>query len=93
MPGYEWDGKWYKDKLCTEEFDFSTETMPMGGTKVYAGKKPIYFFIKIDPNGGELQTGQSTWRWVLYGDTSTYTYDNITRDYIEFKNDGNPAYY
>ena len=93
VPGYEWDGKWYKDKLCTEEFDFSTETMPMGGTKVYAGKTPIYFFIKIDPNGGELQTGQSTWRWVQYGDDSTYTYDNITRDYIEFKNDGNPAYY
>ena len=93
VPGYEWDGKWYKDKLCTKEFDFSTETMPMGGTKVYAGKTPIWFFIKIDPNGGELQTNQATWRWVLYGDTSTYTYDNITRDYIEFKNDGNPAYY
>ena len=93
VPGYEWDGKWYKDKLCTEEFDFSTETMPMGGTKVYAGKTPIWFFIKIDPNGGELQTNQATWRWVLYGDDSTYTYDNITRDYIEYKGTGTAYYY
>ena len=93
VPGYEWDGKWYKDKLCTEEFDFSAESMPMGGTKVYAGKTPIYFFIKVDPNGGELQTNQSTWRWVQYGDTSTYTYDNITRNYIEYKGTGTAYYY
>ena len=93
VPGYAWDGKWYKDKLCTEEFDFSTETMPLGGTKVYAGKVALYYYIKIDPNGGELQTGQSTWRWVKYGDDTTYTYDNITRDYIEYKGHGDAYYY
>ncbi len=93
VPGYEWDGKWYKDKNCTEEFNFDTETMPMGGTKVYAGKTPIYFYIKIDPNGGQLQTGQSTWRWVLYGDDSTYTYDNIERNYIDYKGTGTAYYY
>ena len=93
IPGYEWDGKWYKDKLCTVEFDFDNEVMPLDGTKVYAGKSPIYFFIKIDPNGGELQTNQSTWRWVLYGDDTTYTYDNITRDYIEYKGTGTAYYY
>ncbi len=93
VAGYEWDGKWYKDKSCTVEFNFATETMPLGGTKVYAGKTPIYFFIKIDPNGGELQTGQATWRWVMYGDDSTYTYDNITRDYIEYKGSGTAYYY
>ena len=93
VAGYEWDGKWYKDRACTEEFDFATETMPMGGTKVYAGKTAMWFYIKIDPNGGELQTGQSTWRWVIYGDDTTYTYDNIERNYIEYKGTGTTYYY
>lgn len=93
VPGYEWDGKWYKDKNCTVEFNFDTEVMPLGGTKVYAGKTPLYFFIKIDPNGGVLQTGQATWRWVRYGDDTTYTYDNITRDYMEYKGSGTAYYY
>ena len=93
VAGYEWDGKWYKDKNCTVEFKFDEETMPLNGTKVYAGKKALYFYIKIDPNGGELQTGQSTWRWVTYGDSSTYTYDNIERNYIEYKGTGTEYYY
>ena len=92
VPGYEWDGKWYKDKACTVEFDFDTETMPLDGTKVYAGKKALYYYVKVDPNGGELQTGQSTWRWVTYGKTHD-TYDNITRDYIEYKGTGTAYYY
>ncbi len=67
--------------------------MPLKGTKVYAGKKMLHFYIKIDPNGGQLMTGQATWRWVTYGDKTTYTYDNIERNYIEYKGTGTPYYY
>lgn len=67
--------------------------MPLKGTKVYAGKEVQYFFIKMDPNGGQLQTGQATWRWVTYGDTSHITYKNIERNYIEYKGSGDAYYY
>jgi len=92
-PGWEWDGKWYKDRNCTVEFKFDEETMPLNGTKVYAGKTPIYFYIKIDPNGGQLQTNQATWRWVLYGQDDTYTYDNIERNFIDYKGSGDAYFY
>lgn len=81
LPGYEWDGKWYKDQTLTEEFDFNTK-VPDHDVKLYAGWRKIEYKITIDPNGGELSEGESTYFNLTYGE-KIGEYSNITRNYIE----------
>ncbi len=83
LPGYQFKG-WYKDPACTEPFDF-TETMPANNVPVYAGWEEIWYKIEVDPNGGQLSEGESTFFWETYGDT-VEQYGDITRDYVEDEN-------
>ena len=46
-------GGWYADEACTKRFDFNT-TMPAGDIMIYARWSPVRYYIKIDPNGGEI---------------------------------------
>ena len=78
---YVWDGKWYADQACTTEFDFS-QTMPNHDVAVYAGWKEVWYWVKIDPNGGELPSTEATWFWEPYGGLAE-EYHNITRGYVE----------
>lgn len=80
LPGYVWDGKWYKDQAQTQEFDFNT-TMPAHDTKVYAGWKKIKYKVNIDPNGGQLASTDETYIDLYYGDKIP-EYTTISRDYI-----------
>ncbi|MBQ2658505.1 MAG: hypothetical protein IJF87_08070 [Erysipelotrichaceae bacterium] len=80
-PGKVWDGKWYKDQACSEEFDWST-TMPNADMVVYAGWTDVYYKVDIDPNGGVLTSSESTFTWLTYGST-IQQYSDITRKYIE----------
>ncbi|WP_238386421.1 InlB B-repeat-containing protein [Streptococcus sp. S784/96/1] len=87
-PGYEWDGKWYKDQTLTQEFDWN-DKMPDHDLVVYPGFRKIKYNIVLDPNGGELSGSQDTHFTLYYGD-SIPEYDNMTRNYIE---DPNGSYY
>lgn len=80
LPGYKFKG-WFKDSACTEPFDFS-EKMPASNVPVYAGWEEIWYRVEVDPNGGQLSTGESTFFWLSYGQTIE-EYGDITRDYIE----------
>jgi len=80
-PGKQWDGKWYKDQACTEEFDWSV-TMPNANMVVYAGWEDVYYKVDIDPNGGVLTSSESTFTWLTYGRTIE-AYDDVVRDYVE----------
>ena len=42
--------------------------MPMHDIPVYAGYRKIWYWIKIDPDGGELHGTDSTWFWEPYGE-------------------------
>lgn len=42
--------------------------MPMHDIPVYAGYRKIWYWIKIDPDGGELHGTDSTWFWETYGE-------------------------
>lgn len=88
LPGYEWDGKWYKDQARTTEFDFNTK-MPDHDVKVYAGWRNIKYKVTIEPDGGALSAGESTYFNVNYGEKISEYYD-ISRDYVE---DSDGAYY
>ncbi len=88
-PGKVWDGKWYKDQACSEEFDWSI-TMPNADMVVYAGWEDVYYKVDIDPNGGTLTEGESTLFWRTYGQT-VQRYDDVVRDYAEDP-DGNYKY-
>lgn len=88
-PGKVWDGKWYKNQACTEEFDWSV-TMPNDNMVVYAGWEDVYYKVDIDPNGGTLTEGESTLFWRTYGQT-VQRYDDVVRDYAEDPN-GNYKY-
>ncbi|MBE6010084.1 MAG: hypothetical protein E7236_05470 [Lachnospiraceae bacterium] len=87
-PGKVWDGKWYKDQACTEEFDWNA-TMPNADLNVYAGWEDVWYWVKIDPNGGALTEGESTYFWETYGET-VEQYGDISRNYVE---DANGTYY
>ncbi len=83
-PGKVWDGKWYKDQACTEEFDWSV-TMPNADMVVYAGWEDVYYKVDVDPNGGVLTSSESTFTWLTYGQ-SIQRYDDVVRDYAEDPN-------
>lgn len=87
-PGKVWDGKWYADKACTVEFDWS-QTMPNADVAVYAGWQDEWYRVEIDPNGGQLSDTESTYFWVKYGST-IQQYNDVTRNYIE---DASGEYY
>lgn len=88
LPGYRWDGKWYKDQTLTQEIDWSI-TMPSHDLKVYAGWEKIRYDVTIEANGGELLDTQATYFTLDYGEKIS-EYANITRDYVE---DPNGEYY
>ena len=69
---------WYEDASLTVPFDF-TATMPDGKKFLYAKWAPIKYKVVIDPNGGEMQTGDSTWFYLDAGEKVVeYT---LTRNY------------
>lgn len=78
-PGKVWDGKWYKDRACTEEFVWS-DTMPNADVNVYAGWDDVYYRVKIDPDSTVIPDGSIQLR-VKYGETvGQYLAD---RDHVE----------
>ena len=81
---YVWDGKWYADQECTREFKFD-QTMPNHDVAVYAGWNELWYWIKIDPNGGVLSSTESTWFWEPYGGI-VEEYHNVTRGFVEDEN-------
>ena len=82
--GKVWDGKWYKDQACSEEFDWSV-SMPNSDMVVYAGWTDVYYKVDIDPNGGVLTSSESTFTWLTYG-SSIQQYNDVTRKYVEDPN-------
>ena len=58
---------WYEDASLTVKFDFSA-TMPSGTKTLYAKWSPVKYKVTIDPNGGELQVGDSTWFYLDHGE-------------------------
>ncbi|WP_307122574.1 InlB B-repeat-containing protein [Streptococcus moroccensis] len=80
MPGYEWDGKWYKDKQLTEEYNWDAK-MPAHDIKVYAGYRKAKYDITIDPNGGVLLQGQPSHLKLEYGEKIKEYFD-VKRDYV-----------
>lgn len=82
--GKEFNGKWYADKTCTTEFNWSTAKMPNGDVNVYAGWNDLEYWVKVDPNGGVINstTGGATWFWRKYGETIE-EYGSIQRNYVE----------
>ena len=85
---YKWDGKYYADKECTAEFDW-TQTMPGKDVPVYIKWNPIYYWVKVDPDGGILSDTESTWFWETKG-SIIEEYTDVVRPYVE-NSDG--AYY
>ena len=70
---------WYEDASLTVPFDFSA-TMPDGTKFLYAKWAPIKYRVIIDPNGGEMQSGDSTWFYLDAGEkVLEYT---LTRNYV-----------
>ncbi|MBR6996988.1 MAG: signal peptidase I [Ruminococcus sp.] len=80
--GYSFKG-WFYDKACQIPVDFEGMTMPSNNMKVYAGWEPKWYRIEIDPNGGVLADGQSTWFWKIYQSDEVREYSTVTRNYIE----------
>ena len=72
---------WYADPNMEVEFNFD-RTMPNHDLEVFPGFEPIYYWIKIEPNGGELSATESTWFWKRHGDTSVSEYTDAVRNYI-----------
>ena len=85
---YEWDGKYYADVECTVEFDWN-QTMPGNDVPVYIKWDPIYYWVKVDPDGGILSDTESTWFWETKG-SIIEEYTDVVRPYVE-NSDG--AYY
>lgn len=80
--GYSFKG-WFYDKDCQVPVDFDGMTMPSNNLKLYAGWEPKWYRIEIDPNGGVLGEGQSTWFWKIYHSDEVREYSTVTRNYIE----------
>ncbi|MBP8593663.1 MAG: LPXTG cell wall anchor domain-containing protein [Ruminococcus sp.] len=59
------------------------DRMPAHNIKLYAGWEPKWYRIEIDPNGGVLGDGQSTWFWKKYQSDEVHEYSTVTRNYIE----------
>ncbi len=59
------------------------DRMPANNIQLYAGWEPKWYLIEIDPNGGVLGEGQSTWFWKIYQSDEVREYSTVTRNYIE----------
>ncbi|MBQ6250462.1 MAG: InlB B-repeat-containing protein [Ruminococcus sp.] len=59
------------------------DRMPAHNIQLYAGWEPKWYRIEIDPNGGVLADGQSTWFWKIYQSDEVREYSTVTRNYIE----------
>ena len=88
IPGKEFAG-WFEDPECQTPFDFSS-TMPNHDHVVYAGWKDVYYLVKVDPNGGQLDPSESTFFWLTYGKTVS-EYGGIKREFVEV-DDGTGTY-
>ncbi len=71
---------WYADPNRESVFNFD-RTMPNHDLEVFPGFEPIYYWIKIEPNGGVLSGTESTWFWKRHGDTSVYEYTDASRGF------------
>ncbi len=80
-PELVWTGKWYADQECTTEFDWS-RTMPNHDIAVYVNWDVLWYWIKIDPDGGALRNTESTWVWKVKGDY-VEEYHNVVRKFSE----------
>ncbi len=66
-----------------DNYEILTE-MPSRNLALYAGFDRTWYWVKIDPNGGELLSGQSTYFWCNYEDSiSEYT---VKREYVRKTN-------
>ena len=64
--------------------------MPSHPLRIYAGWEEDWCLIEIDPNGGELDSDQSTFFWEKYNGDPIEEYTNATRNY---EADVNGEYY
>lgn len=72
-------GGWYEDKSCTVPFNFNS-TMPVGNKIVYAKWTPETFWVKIDPDGGEINRIKSSGYT-----TEGAEFQNMTAEYLTFE--------
>lgn len=73
---------WYADPSHEVEFNFD-RTMPNHDLEVFPGFEIIWYWIKIEPNGGQLSETESTWFWKSHGDTTVKEYTDAVREYAE----------
>ena len=95
-PGYSFTG-WYADESCSTKVFFEENdaynsytnnkilfvTMPAHNLQMFAGWETEWYLIQIDPNGGELASGQSTWFWEPYNGDPIEEYATTTRSFME----------
>ncbi|MBQ6329977.1 MAG: InlB B-repeat-containing protein, partial [Kiritimatiellae bacterium] len=98
-PGYNFTG-WYVDDACSTRVFFDEETynnsnltnkmlyakMPAHNLQIFAGWETEWYLIQIDPNGGQLPAGQSTWFWEAYDGDPIEEYVATSRSYVEALN-------
>lgn len=73
---------WYIDRDCNvPAFENGSIQMPADSLTLYAGFEPIYYQITLDPKGGELPSGASTWFWRAYD--ATFSEYAPRRDYVQ----------
>ncbi|SFC77259.1 InlB B-repeat-containing protein [Ruminococcus albus] len=87
--GWSFSG-WYFDQHCSAKADLDDMTMPAHNMIVYAGWEAEWYLIEIDPNGGQLPEGSSTWFWESYHGDKIVEYIHTTRNYVQ---DDNGEYY
>lgn len=81
---------WYFDSNCSAKADLDDMTMPAHNMIVFAGWEAEWYLIEIDPNGGQLPEGSSTWFWESYHGDKIAEYIHTTRNYVQ---DPNGEYY
>ena len=82
-PSYD-DIHYIDENGIEKEIDYQVfDRMPAHNIKLYAGWEPKWYRIEIDPNGGVLGDGQSTWFWKKYQSDEVHEYSTVTRNYIE----------
>ncbi len=83
---------WYDNEACIgDPYDFSGKKMPAHDLVLYAKWDLKWYLVQVDPSGGELQDGDSTWFWVEHG--SSVSRYNLTNNYIEASPDYNGIRY
>ena len=72
---------WYYDDGAKVKIDFDGAFMPNANVAVYSGYEKIWHLITLDPNGGELPDGQSTWFWETHDGDPVEEYKTASRNY------------